>query len=88
MNFLKKHYEKVVLLALFIIFALLLVHLYTIVQATGEVKESDLQIPTREPDYKVADVNAPMFNLPQLFSEKNSWFFYPRIFPMLHLVVG
>lgn len=73
MNFLKKHYEKVVLLALFIIFALLLVHLYTIVQATGEVKESDLQIPTREPDYKVADVNAPMFNLPQLFSEKNSW---------------
>ena len=73
MNFLKKHYEKVVLLALFIIFALLLVHLYTIVQATGEIKESDLQIPTRDPDYVVTLKTDRKFDLKRIFSEKNSW---------------
>ncbi len=73
MNFLKKHYEKVALLALFIIFALLLVHLYTIIQATGEVKDSDLQIPTRDPDYQLADLKKLEFNLPELFKYNTVW---------------
>lgn len=73
MNFLKKHYEKVALLALFIIFALLLVHLYTIIQATGEVKDSDLQIPTRDPDYQLADLKKIEFNLPELFKYNTVW---------------
>lgn len=73
MNFLKKHYEKVVLLALFIIFALLLVHLYSIIQSTGEVKESDLQIPTRDPDYVVTKMTDKKFDLPKIFNEKNTW---------------
>ena len=73
MNFLKKHYEKVALLALFIIFALLLVHLYTIIQATSEVKDSDLQIPTRDPDYQLADLKKIEFNLPELFKYQTDW---------------
>lgn len=73
MNFLKKHYEKVILLSLFIIFALLLVHLYTIIQATSEVKDSDLQIPTREPDYKLADLTQIEFKLPELFKDNIQW---------------
>lgn len=79
MNFLKKNYEKVILLALFIIFALLLIHLYSIVQATSEVKDSDLQIPTREPDYKVADVKSDDFNFSVLFERNTVWTkAYPR----------
>lgn len=61
------------MLALFIIFALLLVHLYTIVQSTGEVTEADLQIPTRKPDYVLADANDPKFNLTSLFRKNTEW---------------
>ncbi|MBR2508310.1 MAG: hypothetical protein IKB71_01035 [Lentisphaeria bacterium] len=73
MNFLKKNYEKVLLFALFVIFAVLLVHLYFIVQSTREVKEEDLEIPSRNPDYKIADVKADDFNLKKLFSINLSW---------------
>ncbi len=59
--------------ALFIIFALLLGHLFTIVQKTSEIKESDLQIPVKEPDYEKADENDIKFNLPKLFADKNEW---------------
>lgn len=71
MDFLKKHYEKVVLIALFVIFALLLVHLYNIVLKTGEVKESDLQIPQLEPNYVVTKASDPKFNLPVLMRENS-----------------
>ena len=73
MNFLKKNYEKVLLFALFVIFAVLLVHLYFIVQATREVKEEHLEIPSRDPDYKIADVKSDDFNFKKLFSQKLSW---------------
>lgn len=73
MNFLKKHYEKVVLLALFIVFAILLGHLYSIIQATGEVKESHLQIPTRDPDYEVTKRTDKKFDLKSIFNERISW---------------
>ena len=73
MNFLKKHYEKVVLLAFFIVFAILLVHLYSIIQATGEVKESHLQIPTRDPDYEVTKRTDKKFDLDSIFNERISW---------------
>lgn len=65
MNFLKKHYEKVALLVLFVIFAALLVYLYTIIQATQGTPE--LEIPAPPADYQASYLRAESdeFNLPK-----------------------
>lgn len=61
MEFLKRHYEKLILLTLSIISILTVLHIISIVGRTKEVKDSDLKIPTRQPDYEVHDAGAADF---------------------------
>ena len=52
MDFLSKHYEKLILLGMLLFFIFAMVDVLSIARQTGEVKESDLNIPRRDPDYK------------------------------------
>lgn len=61
MEFLKRHYEKLILLILSIISILTVLHIISIVGRTKEVKDSDLKIPTRQPDYQVHDAASADF---------------------------
>lgn len=80
MNFLKNNYEKVILFALFVIFAVLLFHLYFITQSTREVTDEDLEIKVRAADYKTVETKLKTGELPsedfdfnKLFVMKSQW---------------
>ena len=62
MEFLKKHYEKLILLLLLVIFILMMVHMMGIVARTREVTDKDLAIPQRAPDHVMADPGKDEFN--------------------------
>jgi len=67
-EFLKRHYEKLILLTLSVISILTVLHIISIVGRTKEVKDSDLKIPTRQPDYVVHDATSADFITAQLIS--------------------
>ncbi len=73
MRFLQKNYEKVILIVLFVIFIITLVHLMRTVDRTHEIKDKDLEIPTREPDYQLADKEDKAFKVEELFSSNVQW---------------
>ncbi len=74
MDILKKHYEKLILLLLLLIFIGLMFHVLSIVKQTGEIQDRHLRIPTREPDYKTQDPNAEGFDVDKIFQETSlSW---------------
>ena len=73
MKFLQKNYEKVILVALFVIFIATLVHLVGTVDRTHQIKDEDLQIPTRDPDYVVANKEEPQFNVEGIFQKNLDW---------------
>ena len=52
MDFLNKHYEKLILLGMLLFFIFAMINVLSIASQTGEVKDSDLRIPTRQADYK------------------------------------
>jgi len=60
-EFLKRHYEKLILLVLSIISILTVTHIFSIMDKTREVKDSDLKIPTRQADYQVHDEKSDDF---------------------------
>lgn len=66
MDFIKKHYEKLILLLLLMIFIASMFHVLNIVKQTGEVKEHHLQIPTRNPDYVIHAPDDPIFDVSEL----------------------
>ena len=61
MDFLSKHYEKLILMGMLLFFIFAMIDVMSIASQTGEVKDSDLRIPTREPDYKPQDPAKPEF---------------------------
>ncbi len=63
MDFIKKHYEKLILLLLLVIFIASMFHVLNIIKQTGEITDDHLQIPTRDPDYKIHAVDDPIFNV-------------------------
>lgn len=74
MDILKRHYEKLILLLLLLIFIGLMFHVLRIVQQTGEIQDHHLRIPTREPDYVTQDPNNEMFDVEKIFRETSlSW---------------
>lgn len=66
MDFIKKHYEKLILLLLLVIFIASMFHVLNIVKQTGEIQEHHLQIPTRDPDYKIHSPDDPIFDVAEL----------------------
>ena len=63
MDFLSKHYEKLILMGMLLFFIFAMIDVMSIASQTGEVKDSDLRIPTREPDYKPQDPAKPEFQV-------------------------
>lgn len=61
MEFLNKHYEKLILLAVLLVFVLGMVFLLNTLNSTQEVKDTDLRIPTRGADYETADPKSDDF---------------------------
>ncbi|MBO7328124.1 MAG: hypothetical protein J6W00_05055 [Lentisphaeria bacterium] len=51
MDLLKRHYEKVILLGLFVLFICLMVLVQSVINSTNEVTEADLKLPERKPDF-------------------------------------
>ena len=61
MDFLSKHYEKLILLGMLLFFIFAMISVLSIATQTAEVKDSDLRIPTRQPDYTPQDPTADQF---------------------------
>ena len=62
MDFLKRHYEKVILLGLFVLFIALMFMVQGIIGRTQEISEKDLQLPKREADHEMVDAKDKMFD--------------------------
>ena len=78
MNFLKRYYDKVILLALFVLFIGLMLSVLSIVETTSKIKPEDLKLPERTLDKGLvankADASDPRFKIAGLWEEKAmSW---------------
>ncbi len=62
MDFIKRHYEKVILLGLFVVFIGLMFLVQSVISSTREVNENDLRLPKRMPDYENIDPESPEFD--------------------------
>ena len=63
MEFLKRHYEKLILLFMLVAFIISMIHVLRIIQQTREVTEASLQIPTRKADYEPQNPEAAEFDV-------------------------
>lgn len=71
MDFLKRHYEKVILLGLFVFFIGLMSLVQSVISQTREVRPEDLKLPPRTPDYTNIDQSNPDFNTEKLWEDSN-----------------
>ncbi|MBR7120754.1 MAG: hypothetical protein IKC94_00745 [Lentisphaeria bacterium] len=62
MDFIKRHYEKVILMGLFAVFIGLMVLVQSVISSTREVNENDLHLPQRMPDYENIDPASQEFD--------------------------
>ncbi|MBE6365956.1 MAG: hypothetical protein E7053_09475 [Lentisphaerae bacterium] len=62
MDFIKRHYEKIILLGLFLVFIGLMLLVQSVINSTREVNENDLRLPQRMPDYENIDPESPEFD--------------------------
>jgi len=61
-DFIKRHYEKVILLGLFVLFVGLMFLVQSIISSTRSITEKDLKLPKRTADHVNADVTDPQFD--------------------------
>lgn len=73
MQFLKKHYEKIILASLLVLFILSLIYLIQIFESTNQVTKAELNIPTRDPDYQPINFKAPEFDPEIIFNKDTVW---------------
>ena len=73
MEFLKRHYEKLILLALSVISLLAVLYMTSVMSDTREVTDRDLQIPTRSPDYKTLDSELKKYREEKSAEERNNY---------------
>ena len=73
MQFLKRHYEKIILAALLLLFIGSLVYLIQIMDSTNDVTKADLNIPTRAPDYEETDFSKEAFATERIFMKDTQW---------------
>ncbi|MHB9138697.1 MAG: hypothetical protein ACYC4Q_04750 [Victivallaceae bacterium] len=73
MQFLKRHYEKIILAALLLLFIASLVYLIQIINSTNAVTRAELNIPTRAPDYVETDFNGEAFSNQVIFIKDTKW---------------
>lgn len=73
MDFLKKHYEKLILALFLLIFVFLLFYLIGLSKSTNTITKKDLKIPTREPNYKRNDFSHKKYQLSYIFTNDCAW---------------
>lgn len=73
MQFLKRHYEKMILAVLLLLFIASLVYLIQIMESTNDVTKADLNIPTRAPDYEETDFAKEAFTTKNIFMKDTQW---------------
>ena len=62
MDFIKRHYEKVILLGLFVLFVGLMFLVQSVISSTESITEDKLRLPKRTPDHKNVDVTEAQFD--------------------------
>ena len=78
MDFIKRHYEKVILLGLFVIFIGLMFLVQSVISSTQEVKESDLKLPRRSPDFQNEDPKDGKFDAVKRWNDSNFVWIVPE----------
>lgn len=73
MEFLKRHYEKLILLALSVISLLAVLYMTSVLRDTKEVTDRDLKIPTRSPDYKTLDSELAKYKAEKSAEERGNY---------------
>lgn len=73
MDFLKKHYEKLILAIFLIVFVFLLIYLIDLSKSTHTITRQDLQIPTREPNYRKNNFSHKKYQTNYIFSKNCTW---------------
>ena len=71
MNFLKRYYDKVILLALFVLFIGLMLSVLSIVETTSRIKPEDLKLPDRKPDHNKEEPGDAKFKIAKLWKNKS-----------------
>ena len=73
MNFFSKHYEKVLLGVLLLVFFVLLIYLLQITKDAKNISERDLQIKEPEVDYEPVNFKEGRFIIDSVFKPKIEW---------------
>lgn len=73
MEFLKKHYEKLVLAVLLLLFIGSMIYLLQMVQDTARINREGLTLPTREPDFVPLKATDERFDFGRLFASGSTW---------------
>jgi hypothetical protein len=73
LEFLKKHYEKLILASLLLAFIISMVYLMYIIKDTAAITKAGFQIPSREPNVKASSADDPKFNMTPLLAIGRSW---------------
>ncbi len=73
MNIIKKHYEKILLAVLLVVFVILLVYLLQITRDANNIGEDDLKIKAPVADYEPVNFREERFYLDKVFAPKIAW---------------
>jgi hypothetical protein len=73
LDFLKKHYEKLILAFFLLVFVILLIYLIDLGKSTRAITKEKLRIPTREPNYTPKDFTEKRYQVDYIFSNNLDW---------------
>ena len=73
MNFLKRHYEKLILAVMLVIFLFSLFYQVDIITGENKITAQDLQLPPMHADFKNTNFNDSKFNNKTIFLDKTAW---------------
>ncbi|MDD5596604.1 MAG: hypothetical protein PHV82_01585 [Victivallaceae bacterium] len=73
MDFLKKHYEKMILAFFLLIFVFLLFYLIDLSKSTNTITKKDLQIPAPDPNYVKNDFSHKKYQINYIFNKDCVW---------------
>ena len=73
MNFLQKHYEKIILAVLLLVFVFSSLYLFNVINSTNDITEKDLEIPPGRQDYESLNFNGDEFKTDKVMTEGLAW---------------
>jgi hypothetical protein len=73
LSFLKKHYEKIILTILLLLFVVALVYQISIVLNARKIRPEDLELPKKKPDYRQIDFTRTEYNIMENLSKDDKW---------------